>query len=111
MQLNLLGENTELDKKVVDMISEPLLHLIRNSIDHGIEPPDERIKLGKPEYGTVELNAYQGGNNIMVEIKDDGRGLNKAKILKKAIELGLNTPAEAQNLSDNDIYQFIFAPG
>lgn len=111
VQLNLLGENTELDKKVVDMISEPLLHLIRNSIDHGIEPPDERIKLGKPEYGTVELNAYQGGNNIMVEIKDDGRGLNKAKILKKAIEVGLTTPAEAQNLSDNDIYQFIFAPG
>lgn len=111
IQLNLLGENTELDKKVVDMIGEPLLHLIRNSIDHGIEPPEERIKLGKPEYGTVELNAYQGGNNIMVEIKDDGRGLNKAKILRKAIENGLTTPAEAQNLSDNDIYQFIFAPG
>ncbi len=111
VQLNLLGENTELDKKVVDMISEPLLHLIRNSIDHGIESPEERVKLGKPEYGTVELNAYQGGNNIMVEIKDDGRGLNKAKILKKAIEVGLTTPAEAQNLSDNDVYQFIFAPG
>ncbi|MCP5510520.1 MAG: chemotaxis protein CheW [Leptospiraceae bacterium] len=111
VQLILLGENTELDKKVVDMIGEPLLHLIRNSIDHGLEPPEERLKAGKTEYGTVELNAYQGGNNIMVEIKDDGRGLNKQRILKKAIENGLTTSADAQNLPDNDIYQFIFAPG
>jgi two-component system, chemotaxis family, sensor kinase CheA len=111
VQLNLLGENTELDKKVVDMIGEPLLHLIRNSIDHGIEGPEERVKAGKPEHGTVELNAYQGGNNIMVEIKDDGKGLNKARILKKAIENGLTTASESQNLTDNDVFQFIFAPG
>ena len=111
VQLNLLGENTELDKKVVDMIGEPLLHLIRNSIDHGIESPEDRIKVGKPEFGTVELNAYQGGNNIMVEIRDDGKGLNKAGILKKAIENGLTTAADAQGLNDNDVYQFIFAPG
>ena len=63
VHLNLMGENTELDKKVVDMIGEPMLHLIRNSIDHGIETPAERAKAGKPEYGTVELNAYQGGKN------------------------------------------------
>jgi two-component system, chemotaxis family, sensor kinase CheA len=111
VQLILLGENTELDKKVVDMIGEPLLHLIRNSIDHGLETPEERAKTGKSDMGTVELNAYQGGNNIMVEIKDDGRGLNKARILKKAIENGLVTQADAQNLSDNDIFQFIFAAG
>ncbi len=111
VQLILLGENTELDKKVVDMIGEPLLHLIRNSIDHGLETPEERIKTGKSDMGTVELNAYQGGNNIMVEIKDDGRGLNKGRILKKAIENGLVTQADAQNLSDNDVFQFIFAAG
>ncbi|MEM7179977.1 MAG: chemotaxis protein CheW [Spirochaetota bacterium] len=111
VKLNLLGENTELDKKVVDMIGEPLLHLIRNSIDHGIEEPEDRVKVGKPEYGTVELNAYQGGNNIMVEIRDDGKGLNKEGILNKAMERGLVTSAEASGLSDNDIYQFIFAPG
>lgn len=64
-----------------------MLHLIRNSIDHGIETPAERAKAGKPEYGTVELNAYQGGNNIMVEIKDDGKGLNKSRILKKRLRI------------------------
>jgi two-component system chemotaxis sensor kinase CheA len=111
VQLILLGENTELDKKVVDMIGEPLLHLIRNSIDHGLEQPEERLKAGKSDVGTVELNAYQGGNNIMVEIKDDGRGLNKSRILKKAIENGLISQSDSQNISDNDIYQFIFAAG
>jgi two-component system, chemotaxis family, sensor kinase CheA len=111
VQLILLGENTELDKKVVDMIGEPLLHLIRNSIDHGLESPEERLKAGKSEFGTVELNAYQGGNNIMVEIKDDGRGLNKNRILKKAIENGLVSQSDSANLQDNDIYQFIFAAG
>ncbi len=111
VHLNLMGENTELDKKVVDMIGEPMLHLIRNSIDHGIETPAERVKAGKSEFGTVELNAYQGGNNIMVEIKDDGKGLNKGRILKKAIENNLISASDAQNLADNEIYQFIFAAG
>ena len=111
VHLNLMGENTELDKKVVDMIGEPMLHLIRNSIDHGIESPAERVKAGKSEFGTVELNAYQGGNNIMVEIKDDGKGLNKSRILKKAIENNLISASDAQNLADNEVYQFIFAAG
>lgn len=111
VQLILQGENTELDKKVVDMIGEPMLHLIRNSIDHGIEPPEERKKNGKPENGTVELNAYQGGNNIMVEIRDDGRGLNRNGILKKAVEKGLVSQNDSANLTDNDVFQFIFAPG
>ncbi|MCU0823752.1 MAG: chemotaxis protein CheW [Leptospira sp.] len=112
-QVNLVlrGESTELDKKVIDAIGEPLIHLIRNSVDHGIETPDERRSSGKPEEGTVELNAYQGGSNILVEIRDDGRGLNKAKILKKAIERNLVTEADAASLSESDIYQFIFAPG
>ncbi|WCL48903.1 chemotaxis protein CheA [Leptospira sp. GIMC2001] len=111
VNLVLRGENTELDKKVIDAIGEPLIHLIRNSVDHGIESPQDRIKKGKPEEGTVELNAYQGGSNIMVEIRDDGRGLNKQKILDKAIKSGLVSKDDAQNLSDNDIYQFIFAAG
>ncbi|EOQ97709.1 P2 response regulator binding domain protein [Leptospira wolbachii serovar Codice str. CDC] len=112
-QVNLVlrGENTELDKKVIDAIGEPLIHLIRNSVDHGIESPAERRAAGKPEEGTVELNAYQGGSNILVEIRDDGKGLNKDKILKKAIERGLVNESDAQNLSESDIFQFIFAPG
>lgn len=111
IKLVLKGESTELDKKVIDALGEPLIHLIRNSVDHGIEPVEERRKKGKPEVGTIELNAYQGGSNIMVEIRDDGRGLNRKKILEKAIEKGLVTPEDASSLSDNDIYQFIFAPG
>lgn len=112
-QVNLVlrGENTELDKKVIDAIGEPLIHLIRNSVDHGIESPEERKLAGKSEEGTVELNAYQGGSNILVEIRDDGKGLSKNKILKKAIERGLVTEADSQNLSESDIFQFIFAPG
>ncbi|MDF3822048.1 chemotaxis protein CheW [Leptospira sp. 96542] len=112
-QVNLVlrGENTELDKKVIDAIGEPLIHLIRNSVDHGIESPADRKSAGKPEEGTVELNAYQGGSNILVEIRDDGRGLNKEKILKKAIERGLVSETDSNNLSESDIFQFIFAPG
>ncbi|ABZ94814.1 chemotaxis protein CheA [Leptospira biflexa] len=112
-QVNLVlrGENTELDKKVIDAIGEPLIHLIRNSVDHGIESPEERKLAGKSEEGTVELNAYQGGSNILVEIRDDGKGLSKNKILQKAIERGLVTEADSQNLSESDIFQFIFAPG
>ncbi|MCG9876588.1 MAG: chemotaxis protein CheW [Leptospiraceae bacterium] len=111
VNLILKGENTELDKKVIDAIGEPLIHLIRNSIDHGIELPNERMKRGKDEYGTVELNAYQGGSNIMVEIRDDGKGLSRSKILEKAISSGLVTKEEASSLSDNDVYQFIFNAG
>ncbi|BDA79547.1 chemotaxis protein [Leptospira kobayashii] len=112
-QVNLVlrGENTELDKKVIDAIGEPLIHLIRNSVDHGIENPKDRKAAGKPEEGIVELNAYQGGSNILVEIRDDGKGLNKEKILKKAIERGLVSESDAGNLTESEIYQFIFAPG
>ncbi|WP_411821994.1 chemotaxis protein CheW [Leptospira sp. 'Mane'] len=112
-QVNLVlrGENTELDKKVIDAIGEPLIHLIRNSVDHGIESPKDRKAAGKPEEGIVELNAYQGGSNILVEIRDDGKGLNKDKILKKAIERNLVSESDAGNLTESEIYQFIFAPG
>ncbi|TGK31746.1 chemotaxis protein CheA [Leptospira gomenensis] len=111
VNLILSGESTELDKKVIDALGEPLLHLIRNSVDHGIEPPAERAAVGKSETGTVELNAYQGGSNIMVEIRDDGRGLDSEKILRKAIEKGLVSATEASNLSEQEIFQFIFQAG
>ncbi|MBE7410620.1 MAG: chemotaxis protein CheW [Leptospiraceae bacterium] len=111
IELVLQGENTELDKKVVDVIGEPLMHLIRNSIDHGIESPEERIKKGKPETGTIRLNAFQGGNNIMVEISDDGKGLDREKILNKAVKNGLITSEDGAGLPDSEVYQFIFAAG
>ncbi|WP_061249034.1 chemotaxis protein CheW [Leptospira alstonii] len=111
VNLVLLGESTELDKKVIDALGEPLLHLIRNSVDHGIETPAERLSAGKPETGTLELNSYQGGSNIMVEIRDDGRGLDSEKILNKAIEKGLVNATEASNLSEQEIFQFIFQAG
>ncbi|WP_061220747.1 chemotaxis protein CheW [Leptospira borgpetersenii] len=111
VNLVLSGESTELDKKVIDALGEPLLHLIRNSVDHGIETPAERLAAGKPEIGTLELNSYQGGSNIMVEIRDDGRGLDSEKILSKAIEKGLVGATEASNLSEQEIFQFIFQAG
>ncbi|EKO13551.1 chemotaxis protein CheW [Leptospira kirschneri] len=111
VNLVLSGESTELDKKVIDALGEPLLHLIRNSVDHGIETPAERLSAGKPEIGTLELNSYQGGSNIMVEIRDDGRGLDSEKILSKAIEKGLVNPTETSNLSEQEIFQFIFQAG
>ncbi|MBM9501652.1 chemotaxis protein CheW [Leptospira sp. 201903071] len=111
VNLVLNGESTELDKKVIDALGEPLLHLLRNSVDHGIETPAERIAAGKSEVGTVELNSYQGGSNIMVEIRDDGRGLDSDKILRKAIEKGLIGATEAGNLTEQDIFQFIFQAG
>ncbi|MCG6167274.1 chemotaxis protein CheW [Leptospira sp. FAT2] len=111
VNLILSGESTELDKKVIDALGEPLLHLIRNSVDHGIETPSERVAAGKSETGTVELNSYQGGSNIMVEIRDDGRGLDAEKILRKAIEKGLVSATEASNLTEQEIYQFIFQAG
>ncbi|AOP33356.1 chemotaxis protein CheA [Leptospira tipperaryensis] len=111
VNLILNGESTELDKKVIDALGEPLLHLLRNSVDHGIETPAERAAAGKSEVGTVELNSYQGGSNIMVEIRDDGRGLDSDKILRKAIEKGLIGATEAGNLTEQDIFQFIFQAG
>jgi two-component system chemotaxis sensor kinase CheA len=109
IELKLSGEQTELDKTVMEKIGDPLVHLVRNSIDHGIEMPDARRDKGKPETGTLHLNAYHKGGNIVIEISDDGAGLNKDKILKKAIERGV-VPPDA-NLPDGDIHELIFAPG
>jgi len=107
--LKLVGENTEVDKAVVELINDPLVHLIRNSLDHGIEMPAERIAAGKPEMGTIELKAYHRGGHIVIEIVDDGRGMDKAKLLAKAIEKGLVD--EATIMSDKQILELIFMPG
>ncbi len=111
VELVIKGEDTELDKKVIDVIGEPLMHLIRNAVDHGIEPAAERLQQGKAEVATVTLNAYQGGNQIFVEISDDGRGLDLAGIKAKVVEKNMSTPEILANMEDADIYNFIFSPG
>jgi len=105
------GEDTELDRTVADEIGDPLVHLIRNSIDHGIEKPHERIAKGKPEAGTLILSARHEGNGVIIEVEDDGRGMNKEEILRKAIEKGLISSSEASKLSDEEIYNLVFLPG
>ena len=103
------GEDTELDKTVVEKIADPLTHLVRNSIDHGIEPAEVRAANGKPVQGTVTLNAYHDSGSIVIEVSDDGGGLKRDRILAKAIERGLVEPG--RNLSDAEIYNLIFEPG
>ncbi len=105
------GEETELDKSVIEEISDPLVHLIRNAVDHGIETPEEREKLGKPRKGKVVLRAGHEGNHIVIEIEDDGRGIDPEKIKAKAVEKGIITPEEAREMSVNEAYNLIFMPG
>lgn len=109
IELKLVGESTEVDKAVVELISDPLVHLIRNSLDHGIEMPADRIAAGKPETGTIELNAYHRGGHIVIEIIDDGRGLDRAKLIAKAVEKGLLD--ENVILGDKQAFELIFMPG
>lgn len=109
VDLIISGKDTELDKTVIEEISDPLVHILRNSVDHGIEPPEDRIEKGKPEKGNIYLNAFHRGGNIVIEIKDDGRGLNKNKIIEKALEKGLIN--DGTNVSEQQIYQLIFHPG
>lgn len=105
------GEDTELDKRLIDSIGDPLVHLLRNAVDHGMEMPVERVEKGKPERGTISLSATHQGGNIVIEVKDNGRGLNREKILDKAISSGLVSSSNAANLSDEQVYQFILNPG
>lgn len=109
IELKLSGENTEVDKTVVELISDPLVHLVRNSLDHGIEKPEDRVAVGKPETGTVNLNAYHRGGNIVIEVVDDGKGLNKEILRTKAIEKGLIE--EEAILTDKQTYELIFHAG
>ncbi|OPY05893.1 MAG: Chemotaxis protein CheA [Syntrophus sp. PtaB.Bin001] len=103
------GEDTELDRNMVDEIYNPLVHMIRNSVDHGLETAEERLKCGKPEKGLIQLKAYHRGGNFVIEISDDGRGLNKEKILKKALDNHVVNNVEG--LTDQEIYRMIFLPG
>ncbi len=109
VELIISGEQTEIDKTVIDRLIDPLLHLVRNSLDHGIEPPAERVAAGKPQTGTIVLNAFQKGGNVIIEIRDDGRGLQHDRIFDKAVEQGL-IPADAK-LSPDEISELIFHPG
>ncbi|MBP5265538.1 MAG: chemotaxis protein CheA [Lachnospiraceae bacterium] len=111
MELVMTGEETELDRTVVDQIGDPLQHLLRNSADHGIEDPDVRKAAGKPEQGTIFLNAFQEGNNVIIQVGDDGGGINTEAVLNKAIERGLVSPEEAENLTQKEIIDFLFNPG
>lgn len=110
MELVMTGEDTELDRTVVDQIGDPLQHLLRNSADHGLENAELRKKRGKPETGTICLNAYQEGNNVIIEVSDDGNGIDTEAIKTKAIERGLVTPEQAEALSQKEITDFLFMP-
>ncbi len=107
--LSMSGEDTEIDRNVVDELYEPMVHMVRNAVDHGIESPDERIARGKPSQGTLELRAYHQSGNIVIEIRDDGKGLDKEGILEKAKEKGLIE--QNPSLTDSEIYNLIFQPG
>lgn len=109
VNLNLNGEETELDKTVLEQLGDPLVHLIRNAVDHGLESPEERELAGKNEVGNIHLSAFHRGGQIIIEIKDDGRGLDPAKLIKKAQDKGLISADQV--LSDDQAYQLIFAPG
>ncbi len=108
VELVTLGEATELDKGLVEKITDPLTHLVRNSCDHGIELPDERTARGKPAHGTITLAASHQGGSILIEVRDDGRGLNRDKLIRKARERGIDAP---DSMSDADVWGLIFAPG
>lgn len=109
INLVLSGEETELDRTIVEDIAAPLMHMIRNAVDHGIEPPEARRTAGKPPHGTIHLRAFHQGGNIVIQIEDDGKGLSRERIHKKAVERGLIDPAT--EFSDLEIFRFIFAPG
>jgi len=105
------GQDTDLDKSILDMLAEPLAHLVRNAVDHGIESPAERISAGKPAQGTVKLDSYHHGNQIVVEVSDDGRGIDKNKLINKAIECNVITAADVPNMSENQVLELVFHPG
>jgi two-component system chemotaxis sensor kinase CheA len=111
IDLEMHGAETELDRQVLDLVKDPLTHMVRNSADHGLETAAERRALGKPERGRIRLSAYQEGGQIVIEIADDGRGLNTERIKAKAVAQNLATAAEIEKLSESQIHKFIFAPG
>jgi two-component system chemotaxis sensor kinase CheA len=111
INLEIIGAETELDRTVIDEIGDPLVHLLRNAIDHGIEMPDVRLKSGKSEEGHVVLSAYHSGNHVFIEIEDDGAGINRERVLKKALDRGVVTEQQAATLTDKQVYELIFSSG
>lgn len=109
IDLDIRGADTELDKLIIEDVSDPLMHIIRNAIDHGLEPPSERLAAGKPEKGTIHLWAAQKGNHVVIEVRDDGRGIDPQKVRRKAIERGLIDPAD--ELTREEIFELLFLPG
>jgi two-component system, chemotaxis family, sensor kinase CheA len=109
--LDLSGQNTDLDKSILDALAEPLMHVVRNAVDHGVEDAEERIAAGKPARGTVYLNAYHQGTQVVIEVRDDGRGIDLAEIRKLAIEKGIVKAGEMERLSDSEAMNLIFEPG
>jgi two-component system chemotaxis sensor kinase CheA len=111
VELVLSGQDTDMDKGILDSIAEPLTHMVRNAVSHGIESPEERRAAGKPAQGRIRLNSYHQGNQVLVEISDDGRGIDIPRVRKKAVELGLISPEEVARLTDAEALDFIFKPG
>jgi two-component system chemotaxis sensor kinase CheA len=109
--LDISGQNTDLDKSILDALGEPLMHLVRNAVDHGIEPADERLTAGKPARGTVYLNAYHQGTQVVIEVRDDGRGIDPARVRQQALKQGIVKPEEAARLTDQEALNLIFEPG
>ncbi|MFI5057398.1 MAG: chemotaxis protein CheA [Candidatus Acidiferrales bacterium] len=109
--IDVAGQNTDLDKGILDALAEPLTHIVRNAVDHGIEPPEERLAAGKPARGTIYLNAYHQGTQVVIEVRDDGRGIDPAHIRKHAVEKGVIKQEEISRLTEPDILNLIFEPG
>lgn len=110
MELYMTGEETELDRTVIDELGDPLMHLLRNSADHGLESNEERVRLGKPEVGSIFLDAYQDGNNVIIEVRDDGAGIDVDKVRRKALERGTITEKQAETMTTNDYIDLLFQP-
>jgi two-component system chemotaxis sensor kinase CheA len=110
MELYMTGEDTELDRTVVDEIGDPLMHMLRNSADHGLEPNDVRVESGKPEVGSIFLDAYQDGNNVVIAVRDDGGGIDVDAVKAKAVERGTITPEQAETMSEKEIIDLLFLP-
>lgn len=110
MELYMTGEDTELDRTVIDEIGDPLMHLLRNAADHGLESNEDRVKAGKPEVGSIFLDAYQDGNNVVIEVRDDGAGIDVNKVKRKAIERGILTEEQAASMTEHEAIDLLFQP-
>jgi two-component system chemotaxis sensor kinase CheA len=111
VELKLVGKDTELDRTVVEALGDPLVHLIRNSLDHGLEPPADRVAAGKPQAGTLEISARHAGGNVVIEVRDDGRGIDPVKVGKRAVDRGLITAEAAAALDGKGAAELLFLPG